>query len=205
LSLCPSIKRCSRFIQSTKTVSIISTEKPVKISSTTSYILSVQAGFSVNRKEKIGRRNIQWYSGDATKPGNEFARDRKWAIQMIDCATSDATSLLIVAVLVRGTVDLFEFRASDGGLFDPTLTRMNEMLKRTGSPRSSQFIREKIQKDSTIFSKKDRWILNLHSKENPPIDARGWYCSFQVIGSHVKYLLHSKTMSICLQRFLIFL
>jgi hypothetical protein len=77
---------------------------------------------------------------------------------MIDHAMSDSTSLSIVVILVSGTVDLFEFRASYDGLLDSTLhshlTGMNEVLQHTVGRRPSQFITGKVQKDCTIFSKK---------------------------------------------------
>jgi hypothetical protein len=61
----PSGKPWSRFIQSTKTASIISIEKPVKfhprlhVIHFPHYILSGQAGSSANRKAKAGWCNIR--------------------------------------------------------------------------------------------------------------------------------------------------
>jgi hypothetical protein len=99
-----------------------------------------------------------WNSGDAVKPGNESARRRKWVIQMIDRAMNDSTSLSIVVVLVGGTVDFFEFRASDGGFLDstlrPDLTHINEMLKQNGRPRSFQFITEKLKRQHGLVKKR---------------------------------------------------
>jgi hypothetical protein len=99
-----------------------------------------------------------WYFGDAVKPRNESARCGKWAIQMIDQAMSESTSLSIVVVLVGGTVDLSEFRASDSGLLDstlhPHLTRMNEVFKQNNGSPPSQFITEKCKKTARSSQKR---------------------------------------------------